>query len=275
MLGNNTSKFIEDFDPEEIRTFLILHSAGYRRLTERIRINHNLDPEKEGYSRDADSKLFILKQIPEESLLLYDTLVRRDMKPTDEKLNGWLKHTLLKKDIDQVLEELPIKHELLLRSLSGYPESRTLGAYGLPVYHASKETPITEEGTYIKVTPMTYKATILASYEHAWFEFEQNAKMANYVGYDPNKRPKRVKKTATRVIDRYLDVESYMYDFLDKEFNTYLDEEVRLKLKDAFSAVANKHNVDSSTISNSYYDLQKRFFIPKLKQFEKLVVITS
>jgi hypothetical protein len=275
MLENKRDRFVEDFDQEEVRTFLTIHTTGYKRLIERMKKKHNLDPDSEGYSIKADHKLLMLPGIPNNLESDYDLLISRKITFDGKRYEGWLETILLKKDIEQVLESIPIKYDLLLRSLAGYPEKRILGAYGLPIYHASKETPITEEGTYIRVTPLTLKSTLIASYKQVLLEFDRIAEMASEVSYDPNKKPERSRKTSQAVIDQYIEVESLLFDFLQDASLAYHQEETELKLTDALESVAKEKQIKLSSLSSSYHDLKRRFYIPKLKQFEKLVVSES
>ncbi|HEX7017532.1 MAG TPA: hypothetical protein VF209_01335 [Patescibacteria group bacterium] len=276
MLGDDLLPHIKNLNPEELRTFLTLTSAGYRRLIERIRKKHKLGSNEEldsgEYSRDADIKLMIMKQVPKEKRRLYDFAVRVGEKFDDDAFDGWLSKIELSVDIEQALEVVPISEDVLHRSLSGYSLQRIVGAYGLPIYHGSKEVPITEDGWYIKVTPFTHKSTVSESYEAIWKEFKEIAKMADSVGYDPDKRPERSRRTSQKRVSWYLEVEDYIYDFLDSPDLTYQDEDEELRLKDAINAVSQAHNSIFSRVKDAHYDLQNRFSIPKLKQFEKLVI---
>ena len=251
MLGNNIIDFLDQLNPEELGTFLILSSAGYQRLIERIRKKHELNPDSDGYSKEADIKLMMIGKIPEEKILLYDFYIRNKIEVNEEKLGGWIKQIKLKKEISDVLDHIPVKRDVLFRSLSGYPMNRILSAYGLPIYHG----PISEEGYFIRVTPWTHKPTLLLCYETIWQQFKEEAKMADSVGYDPEKRPSRSKKTSKKIIDRYLAVEDLLLSSFDDSGVVYGDEG-EIKINGAFATVAKENKLKTSTVHDTYYSFK-------------------
>jgi hypothetical protein len=179
MLGKKTQEKLKIWDNETTRYFLILKSAGFTEAISILRYKHQL------------------KGLPAKTI--------------KNKFVTFGAKTHLDRDIDAITDTFGIhRHfvEAVLSERETFELDRLLG-YSVPIYHA----PITDTGTFIKVSPLTSKKMVMRAYEsikETYREWEENTKKGIHTPqiHDRSTKPKNIIKLATL----FVAVEDMLYD---------------------------------------------------------------
>jgi len=255
MLGSPlypTNEFIQSLQQKEIRHFLLLQTAGFNLLLEKIMVDY---PQLENMNHDKrDIHIMVFKFSKSEGENIYSHLLKTS-------------------------KELGMKYSFLKKSLCFYPYDEEglrfiLDTEGLPIYHASETTPITEEGVYIKTSPFMPKKELLTIFdtvkelEVAYEKIRLEYKEAIDHGLVSQIRKKhRDSSSGTEAINTYINIEAEMYDFAQVDYGA-ADMREESVVNAAIKLVADEDRENSlSAVSKRYYDIQNKYYIPSFSDF--------